>query len=86
MAELGIDGIVVSNHGGRQLDRAATPLEVLPEIVDAVSGRTEVLLDTGIMDGADIVAAVANGPGAASSAGRTSTGSWRVGSMASTEH
>ena len=61
VAELGIDGIVVSNHGGRQLDRAATPLEVLPEIVDAVSGRTEVLLDTGIMDGADIVAAVANG-------------------------
>ena len=61
VAELGIDGIVVSNHGGRQLDRAATPLEVLPEIVDAVAGRTEVLLDTGIMDGADIVAAVANG-------------------------
>ena len=61
VAELGIDGIVVSNHGGRQLDRAATPLEVLPEIVHAVAGRTEVLLDTGIMDGADIVAAVANG-------------------------
>ncbi len=61
VAGLGIDGIVVSNHGGRQLDRAATPLEVLPEIVDAVAGRTEVLLDTGIMDGADIVAAVANG-------------------------
>ncbi|WP_353510196.1 alpha-hydroxy acid oxidase [Intrasporangium sp.] len=61
VAELGIDGIVVSNHGGRQLDRAVVPLEVLPEIVDAVAGRTEVLLDTGIMDGADIVAAVANG-------------------------
>jgi L-lactate dehydrogenase (cytochrome) len=61
VAELGIDGIVVSNHGGRQLDRAVTPLEVLPQIVEAVAGRTEVLLDTGIMDGADIVAAVANG-------------------------
>lgn len=61
VAELGIDGIVVSNHGGRQLDRAVTPLEVLPEVVAAVGGRTEVLLDTGIMDGADIVAAVANG-------------------------
>jgi L-lactate dehydrogenase (cytochrome) len=61
VAELGIDGIVVSNHGGRQLDRAVTPLEVLPQIVGAVAGRTEVLLDTGIMDGADIVAAVANG-------------------------
>jgi L-lactate dehydrogenase (cytochrome) len=61
VAELGIDGIVVSNHGGRQLDRSVTPLEVLPEVVRAVAGRTEVLLDTGIMDGADIVAAVANG-------------------------
>ncbi|HEX5967706.1 MAG TPA: alpha-hydroxy acid oxidase [Intrasporangium sp.] len=61
VAGLGIDGIVVSNHGGRQLDRAVTPLEVLPQIVEAVGGRTEVLLDTGIMDGADIVAAVANG-------------------------
>ncbi|HET6668275.1 MAG TPA: alpha-hydroxy acid oxidase [Intrasporangium sp.] len=61
VAGLGIDGIVVSNHGGRQLDRAVTPLEVLPQIVEAVAGRTEVLLDTGIMDGADIVAAVANG-------------------------
>ena len=61
VAQLGIDGIVVSNHGGRQLDRAVTPLEVMPQIVEAVSGRTEVLLDTGIMDGADIVAAVANG-------------------------
>ena len=61
MAAVGADGIVVSNHGGRQLDRAVTPLEVLPEIVAAVDGRAEVLLDTGITDGADIVAAVANG-------------------------
>ncbi|MDC5698782.1 alpha-hydroxy-acid oxidizing protein [Intrasporangium calvum] len=61
VADLGIDGIVVSNHGGRQLDRSVTPLEVLPEVVAAVAGRTEVLLDTGITDGADIVAAVANG-------------------------
>ncbi len=61
MADLGIDGIVVSNHGGRQLDRSVTPLEVLPDVVDAVDGRTEVLIDTGIVDGADIVAAVANG-------------------------
>lgn len=61
VADLGVDGIVVSNHGGRQLDRAVTPLRVLPEVVDAVGDRVEVLLDTGIMDGADIVAAVANG-------------------------
>lgn len=61
LAELGADAIVVSNHGGRQLDRAVTPMEALPEIVRAVGGRTEVLLDGGITDGADIVAAVANG-------------------------
>lgn len=57
----GAAGIVVSNHGGRQLDRAVTPLDVLPQVVEAVGGRAEVLLDTGITDGADIVAAVANG-------------------------
>lgn len=57
----GADGVIVSNHGGRQLDRAVTPLEVLPEIVAAVDGRAAVLLDTGVMHGGDIVAAVANG-------------------------
>ena len=61
MADLGADAVVVSNHGGRQLDRAVTPLDVLPEVVAAVDGRAEVLLDTGILEGADIVAAVANG-------------------------
>lgn len=64
MVDLGADAVVVSNHGGRQLDRAVTPLEVLPEVVAAVDGRAEVLLDTGITDGADIVAAVANGASA----------------------
>lgn len=59
--DLGVDGLVVSNHGGRQLDRSVTPLQVLPEIVAAVDGRVPVLLDTGVMHGADIVAAVANG-------------------------
>jgi L-lactate dehydrogenase (cytochrome) len=64
MVDLGADAVVVSNHGGRQLDRAVTPLEVLPAVVAAVDGRAEVLLDTGITDGADIVAAVANGASA----------------------
>lgn len=64
MVDLGADGVVVSNHGGRQLDRAVTPLEVLPDVVAAVDGRVEVMLDTGITDGADIVAAVANGASA----------------------
>ena len=59
--DLGVDGLIVSNHGGRQLDRSVTPLEVLPEIAEAVGGRVPVLLDTGVMHGGDIVAAVANG-------------------------
>jgi L-lactate dehydrogenase (cytochrome) len=55
----------VSNHGGRQLDRAPTPLEVLPAVVDAVGDRTEVYVDGGILSGSDIVAAVALGARAA---------------------
>ena len=59
--EHGADGVIISTHGGRQLDRAAAPLEVLPPIVDAVGDRAEVLLDTGIMHGGDVVAALALG-------------------------
>jgi L-lactate dehydrogenase (cytochrome) len=57
----GVDAVVVSNHGGRQLDRAPTPLEQLPDVVAAVDGRAEVHLDGGVLDGADVVAAVAAG-------------------------
>lgn len=57
----GADGIVVSNHGGRQLDRAPIPLHLLPEIAEAFKGRTAIMLDTGIMSGGDIVAALALG-------------------------
>jgi L-lactate dehydrogenase (cytochrome) len=57
----GADAVIVSNHGGRQLDRAPTPLELLPSVVDAVGDRADVLLDTGILHGADIVAALALG-------------------------
>jgi L-lactate dehydrogenase (cytochrome) len=57
----GADAVVVSNHGGRQLDRAPTPLEVLPAVVDAVGDRAEVLVDGGVQSGADVVAAVALG-------------------------
>ena len=60
-ADLGIDGIVLSNHGGRQLDRAPIPFHLLPEVVREVGNDTDVLVDTGIMNGADIVAAVALG-------------------------
>src|ERR1700761_3825396 len=61
LADFGVDGIVLSNHGGRQLDRAPVPFYLLPEVVKAVGGRTEVVVDTGIMHGADIVASVALG-------------------------
>lgn len=61
ITDLGADALVLSNHGGRQLDRAPTPLEVLPTVVDAVGDRTEVYLDTGVLTGADIVAARALG-------------------------
>ncbi|WP_420820322.1 alpha-hydroxy acid oxidase [Specibacter cremeus] len=60
-ADHGVDGIVVSNHGGRQLDRAPVPLRLLPDVVAAVGSRTSVMLDTGIMNGADIVAGIALG-------------------------
>ena len=61
VVDAGADAIVVSNHGGRQLDRAPTPLEQLPGIVAAVGDRAEVYVDGGILNGADIVAAVAMG-------------------------
>jgi len=61
VAETGADAIVVSNHGGRQLDRAPVPLRLLPDVVDKVGDRTEVWLDTGVMRGSDIVAAHALG-------------------------
>jgi L-lactate dehydrogenase (cytochrome) len=61
VVDAGADAVVVSNHGGRQLDRAATPLEVLPAVVEAVGDRAEVLLDGGVRSGADVAAAVALG-------------------------
>jgi L-lactate dehydrogenase (cytochrome) len=57
----GAEAIVVSNHGGRQLDGVAATLQVLPEVVDAVAGRTEILLDGGIRRGSDIVKAICLG-------------------------
>jgi L-lactate dehydrogenase (cytochrome) len=61
VVDAGADAVVVSNHGGRQLDRSPTPLEQLPAVVAAVGDRAEVYLDGGIMDGADLVAAAALG-------------------------
>ena len=60
-ADIGATGIVISNHGGRQLDHAPTTLEVLPEIVDAVGEGVEVLVDSGFRRGTDIIKALALG-------------------------
>jgi L-lactate dehydrogenase (cytochrome) len=57
----GVDGIVLSNHGGRQLDRAPVPFHLLPVVARELGKDTEILVDTGIMSGADIVAAIALG-------------------------
>ncbi|HWU47679.1 MAG TPA: alpha-hydroxy acid oxidase [Humibacter sp.] len=61
LASMGVDGIILSNHGGRQLDRAPIPFHLLPAVAREVGRDTEVLLDTGIMSGADIVASIALG-------------------------
>ena len=62
--EAGVDGIIVSNHGGRQLDGAPAGITALPEVVDAVAGRLPVLVDGGVRRGTDILKAIALGASA----------------------
>lgn len=64
IAGVGVDGLVVSNHGGRQLDRSPCPLGLLPQIREEVGDRVEVFLDGGVRSGADIAAALALGANA----------------------
>ena len=59
--DLGADGLVVSNHGGRQLDGVASTLSKLPAVVEAVEGRLEVYLDGGVRNGIDVFRALALG-------------------------
>jgi 4-hydroxymandelate oxidase len=59
--QAGVDGIVVSNHGGRQLDGAPASLDALPEVVEAAGGRIEILMDGGIRRGSDVFKALALG-------------------------
>jgi L-lactate dehydrogenase (cytochrome) len=65
VVDAGADAVLLSSHGGRQLDRAPVPLELVPSVREALGGRAEVWVDTGIMTGADIVAAIALGANAA---------------------
>ncbi|MEB4614226.1 alpha-hydroxy acid oxidase [Leucobacter sp. M11] len=60
-AEIGCDAVQVSNHGGRQLDHMASPMDVLPEIAQRVSGRAELIVDGGVRRGTDVVKALALG-------------------------
>ncbi|MFH9419672.1 alpha-hydroxy acid oxidase [Streptomyces sp. NPDC017529] len=60
-AESGVDAVVVSNHGGRQLDSALPSIDALPEVAEAVGGRCEVLLDGGVRCGTDVLKALALG-------------------------
>ena len=61
LIDSGVDGIILSNHGGRQLDRAPVPFHLLPQVVREVGADATVMVDTGIMNGADIVASMALG-------------------------
>jgi L-lactate dehydrogenase (cytochrome) len=60
-ADAGANAVVLSNHGGRQLDRTPAPVHALPEVVDALVGRIEVLVDSGVRSGGDIAIAIALG-------------------------
>lgn len=60
-ADLGVDGVYISNHGGRQLDHGQAALEVLPGIVEAVGGHVPVIIDGGFLRGTDIIKAIAMG-------------------------
>jgi L-lactate dehydrogenase (cytochrome) len=57
----GVDGVILSTHGGRQLERAPVPFEILPRVREALDDRVEVLIDGGVMSGADVVAALCQG-------------------------
>jgi len=61
LAQMGVSGIILSNHGGRQLDRGPVPLEILPDVVAAVGDKVDIYIDGGVMSGQDACAAIALG-------------------------
>lgn len=61
VAKLGVQAIILSNHGGRQFDRGPVPIEILPEVVDEVGKKVEIYIDGGIMSGLDALGAIALG-------------------------
>jgi L-lactate dehydrogenase (cytochrome) len=65
LKKIGVQGIVLSNHGGRQMDRGTVPLEILPEVRAAVGNSMEIYIDGSILNGGDVLAAVALGANAA---------------------
>jgi len=60
-AECGVDGVIVSNHGGRALDSTRAPVEILPEVVEAVGSRVTVIVDSGFRRGSDVIKGLALG-------------------------
>ena len=61
LADIGVQGIVLSNHGGRQLDKGPVMIELLPKVAEKVGGRLDIYVDGGFMTGQDVVAAIAFG-------------------------
>ncbi|MBM3373042.1 MAG: alpha-hydroxy-acid oxidizing protein, partial [Betaproteobacteria bacterium] len=60
-ADRGVDGVIVSNHGGRALDSTRAPIEILPEVVEAVGSRVTVIVDSGFRRGSDVIKGLALG-------------------------
>jgi len=59
--EMGVDAIVISNHGARQFDGVVSPVDILPDVVNVVQGKTKIIMDSGIRSGLDVIRAMALG-------------------------
>jgi len=84
-AAMGVDAVILSNHGGRNLDGAVSPIEILPEIVAEVGGKTDIIIDSGVRRGSDVLKALALGAKAVLS-GRCALYGASVAGSAGVEH